>query len=76
MPIFLIRFLLIMHYFSFAIAKDISFDEVDVNSFQSVLSDSDAEGILSKTKSAGFIIRVVLDELEKKDAFETVSDMR
>lgn len=65
-----------MNCLLFTTPKDISFDEVDVNSFQSVLSDSDAQGILSKTKSAGFIIRVVLDELEKKDAFETVSDVR
>eukprot|EP00956_Cyclotella_meneghiniana_P005315 scaffold6685_cov55-Cyclotella_meneghiniana.AAC.1 len=53
---------------------DISFDEVDVNSFQSEVSDGKSQGILTKTKSAGFIIRVVLDELEKKDAFDTVSD--
>jgi hypothetical protein len=31
---------------------------------------------MAKTKSAGFIIRVVLDELEKKGTFSTVSDMR
>jgi hypothetical protein len=47
---------------------------VDVNSFHSELDSID--GILAKTKSAGYIIRVVLDELEKKDAFETVSDTR
>lgn len=39
--------------------QDISFDEVDVNSFQSEVSDGNSQGILTKTKSAGFIIRVV-----------------
>ena len=60
---------------------DISFDEIDVNSFQSDLGGNNNGGssrgsysssknnnnkFLSKTKSAGFIIRVVMDELEKK----------
>ena len=56
---------------------DIDFDEVDVNSFQSEPGYGGSTTFLSKTKSAGFIIRVVMDELEKKGAFSSVekSDM-
>ncbi|KAL7543031.1 hypothetical protein ACHAXR_012488 [Thalassiosira sp. AJA248-18] len=64
---------------------DIAFDEIDVNSFQSDPSGAFGNGsgsesrrsvknysFLSKTKSAGYIIRVVMDELEKKEAFSNV----
>jgi len=61
---------------------DIDFDEVDVNSFQSDPgffsgSHHSTTKFLNKTKSSGFIIRVVMDELEKKEAFSSVekSDM-
>lgn len=48
---------------------DITYDEIDVNSFQSEVGFGRSCAYLSKTKSAGFIIRVVMDELEKKGAF-------
>ena len=52
---------------------DIDFDEIDVNSFQSDPGfGSSPNKFLNKTKSAGFIIRVVMDELEKKEAFSSV----
>ena len=52
---------------------DISFDEIDVNSFQSDPGfGSSNNKFLDKTKSAGFIIRVVMDELEKKGAFSSI----
>jgi len=51
---------------------EISFDEVDVNSSQSESRMDKSHRYLNKTKSAGFIIRVVMDELEKKGAFSSV----
>ena len=54
---------------------DIDFDEIDVNSFQSDPGfGSSPNKFLNKTKSAGFIIRVVMDELEKKEAFSSVEE--
>lgn len=58
---------------------EISFDEVDVNSSQAESRRNISHRYLSNTKSAGFIIRVVMDELEKKGAFSDVEkegDMR
>ena len=53
---------------------DIDFDEIDVNSFHSDPGYGSSNKFLSKTKSAGFIIRVVMDELEKKEAFSSVDN--
>ena len=58
---------------------EISFDEVDVNSSQAESRRNKSHRYLNNTKSAGFIIRVVMDELEKKGAFSDVEkegDMR
>ena len=57
---------------------EITFDEVDVNSSQSESRMDKSHRYLANTKSAGFIIRVVMDELEKKGAFcvEKEGDMR
>jgi hypothetical protein len=60
-----------------------SFDEIDVNSFQSNLTDisgTSSNHLLIKTKSAGFIIQVVMDKLDNEGLFLSVenndSDMR
>lgn len=58
---------------------EITFDEVDVNSSQSESRMDKSHRYLNNTKSAGFIIRVVMDELEKKGAFSSIEkegDMR
>lgn len=58
---------------------EITFDEVDVNSSQSESRMGKSHRYLNNTKSAGFIIRVVMDELEKKGAFSSIEkegDMR
>jgi len=49
----------------------IAFDEVDVNSVQSN-AYCRPSSYLDNTKSAGFIIRVVMDELEKNGSFGSV----
>mmetsp|Transcript_7656 Transcript_7656/g.15599 ORF Transcript_7656/g.15599 Transcript_7656/m.15599 type:complete len:1368 (-) Transcript_7656:213-4316(-) len=51
---------------------EITFDEVDVNSSQAEARMNKSHRYLNNTKSAGFIIRVVMDELEKKGAFSDV----
>jgi hypothetical protein len=51
---------------------EIPFDEVDVNSSQSESRMGKSHRYLNNTKSAGFIIRVVMDELEKKGAFSSI----
>jgi len=60
---------------------DIPFEEVDVNSYQSIdTSDvglfnlSSKMHMLDKTKSAGYVVRVVMDELEKKGGFSTIDE--
>ena len=53
----------------------IGFDEIDVNSNNRNLSGSDPHSYLENTKSAGFIIRVVMDELQKNGSLGgTVQD--
>lgn len=60
---------------------DIPFEEIDVNSYQSIdtsdvglFNPSSKLQMLDKTKSAGYVVRVVMDELEKKGGFSTIDE--